>query len=53
VSDTDGRANGEAANARGGEKLAYGFSEDPGTEDVLVALCGGEGAGLMRMCQIH
>lgn len=39
VSDADHRANGEAADARGDGKLVYGFSEDPGTEDALVALC--------------
>jgi phosphoenolpyruvate synthase/pyruvate phosphate dikinase len=30
------------------ERSVCGFSEDPGTRDVL-AVCGGNGAGLMRM----
>src|SRR5918993_4193438 len=51
VPEADRRANGEAANTRG-EKLVYGFSEDPGAEDDLMALCGGKGAGLMRMRQL-
>jgi pyruvate,orthophosphate dikinase len=37
-----------AADGRATEKLVYGFSEDPGSESAL-ALCGGKGAGLMRM----
>ena len=49
MSDTDHRTNGEAVDATGGGKFVYGFSEHPGTEDALVALCGGKGAGLMRM----
>src|ERR671916_877525 len=51
VPEVDRRTTGEAANTRG-EKLVYGFSEDPGAEDDLVALCGGKGAGLMRMRQL-
>ena len=51
VSEADQRATGKAANTRG-EKLVYGFSEDPGAEDDLMALCGGKGAGLMRMRQL-
>src|SRR5215217_9152854 len=51
VPEADRQTNGEAANMRG-EKLVYGFSEDPGAEDGLVALCGGKGAGLMRMRQL-
>src|SRR5919107_604272 len=51
VSEADQRAPGKAANTRG-EKLVYGFSEDPGAEDDLMALCGGKGAGLMRMRQL-
>ncbi len=52
VSDTDHRTNDEAADATGSTKFVYGFSEDPGTEDDLVALYGGKGAGLMRMRQL-
>ncbi|HEX2182069.1 MAG TPA: pyruvate, phosphate dikinase [Rubrobacteraceae bacterium] len=37
-----------AADGRATEKLVYGFSENPGSESAL-ALCGGKGAGLMRM----
>src|ERR687894_1194416 len=48
VPEVDRRANGEAANTRG-EKFVYGFSEDPGVKHDFVALCGGKGAGLMRM----
>src|ERR687890_2603613 len=51
VPEVDRRANGEAANTRG-EKFVYGFSEDPGVEHDFVALCGGKGAGLMRMRQL-
>jgi pyruvate, orthophosphate dikinase len=51
VPEANRRATGQAANTRG-EKLVYGFSEDPGAEDGLVALCGGKGAGLMRMRQL-
>src|SRR5215212_6637822 len=51
VPEADRQTNGEAANTRG-EKLVYGFSEDPGAEDDLMALCGGKGAGLMRMRQL-
>src|SRR5215212_1953787 len=51
VPEADRQTNGEAANMRG-EKLVYGFSEDPGAEDDLMALCGGKGAGLMRMRQL-
>src|ERR671917_381718 len=51
VPEVDSRANGEAANTRG-EKFVYGFSEDPGVEHGFVALCGGKGAGLMRMRQL-
>ncbi len=48
VSGADRRVDGEAANKRA-ERLVYGYSEDPGVEDGLVTLCGGKGAGLMRM----
>jgi pyruvate,orthophosphate dikinase len=48
VPGADRRVDGEAANKRA-ERLVYGFSEDPGVEDGLVTLCGGKGAGLMRM----
>src|ERR671916_2555182 len=51
VPEVDRRTTGEAANTRG-EKFVYGFSEDPGLEDDLVTLCGGKGAGLMRMRQL-
>src|SRR5215207_6974805 len=51
VPEADRRVDGEAANKRG-ERLVYGFSEDPGSEDDLVALCGGKGAGLIRMRQL-
>ena len=51
VPEADRQTNGEAANMRG-EKLVYGFSEDPGAEDDLMALCEGKGAGLMRMRQL-
>src|SRR5918994_1368068 len=51
VPEANRRATGQAANTRS-EKLAYGFSEDPGAEDDLMALCGGKGAGLMRMRQL-
>ncbi len=46
VPETERQA--EAAEGRTTEKLVYGFSEDPSPENVL-ALCGGKGAGLMRM----
>jgi pyruvate,orthophosphate dikinase len=46
VPETERQA--EAAEGRTTDKLVYGFSEDPGPENVL-ALCGGKGAGLMRM----
>ena len=36
----------------GQREVRYGFSEGPGSEDDLVALCGGKGAGLMRMPQL-
>ncbi len=49
--EADRRADGEAANTRG-EKFVYGLSGDSGAEDDLVALCGGKGAGLMRMRQL-
>ena len=39
VPEADHRATGEAANTRG-EKLVYGFSDDPGAEDDTMALCG-------------
>ena len=46
VPETERQAG--AAEGRTTEELVYGFSEDPGSENVL-ALCGGKGAGLMRM----
>src|SRR5918997_5398263 len=52
VPEADRRMNGEAADASVGGKLVYGFSEDPEAEDDLVTLCGGKGAGLMRMRQL-
>jgi pyruvate, orthophosphate dikinase len=48
VPETDRQADSGATDGRTTEKLVYGFSEDPGSENVL-ALCGGKGAGLMRM----
>jgi pyruvate, orthophosphate dikinase len=48
VPEADHRVGGEAADARAAGKFVYGFSKDLGAEDVL-ALCGGKGAGLMRM----
>src|SRR5918997_3578233 len=51
VPEADRCVDGEAANKRA-ERLVYGFSEDPGVEDGLVTLCGGKGAGLMRMRQL-
>src|SRR5918998_1505537 len=48
VPEADRCVDGEAANKRA-ERLVYGFSEDPLAEDGLVTLCGGKGAGLMRM----
>src|SRR5918998_1428504 len=51
VPEADRCVDGEAANKRA-ERLVYGFSEDPGAEDGLVTLCGGKGAGLMRMRQL-
>src|SRR3954452_16198855 len=48
VPEAERRVSGEAADARAAGKFVYGFSEDLGAEDVL-ALCGGKGAGLMRM----
>src|SRR3954470_7372197 len=47
VPEADRQVSGEAVDARAAGKFVYGFSEDLG-EDVL-ALCGGKGAGLMRM----
>ncbi len=52
VSDTNHQTNGEAVDATGCGKFVCGFSEDPGTEDALIALCGGKGAGLMLMRQL-
>jgi pyruvate,orthophosphate dikinase len=46
VPETERQAG--AADGRTTEKLVYGFSEDPGSENVL-ALCGGKGTGIMRM----
>ncbi len=48
VPEADHRTNGEAAEARAGGRLVYGFADDLGPEDAL-ALCGGKGSGLMRM----
>src|ERR671911_2073559 len=48
VPETDRQADSKATDGRTTDKLVYGFSEDPGPENVL-ALCGGKGAGLMRM----
>jgi pyruvate, orthophosphate dikinase len=43
--EEDRRADGEAVGMR---RFVYGFSEDLGGADVL-ALCGGKGAGLIKM----
>jgi pyruvate, orthophosphate dikinase len=48
VPETDRQADSGATDGPTTEKLVYGFSEDPGSENIL-ALCGGKGAGLMRM----
>jgi hypothetical protein len=51
VPEADRRASGEATEATAARRFVYGFTEDLGLEHVL-ALCGGKGSGLMRMCRL-